>query len=438
VIVGIVRKTPSQASSKRFISVDTDKHMQISEVQDGKLVTLRGWAYRVRKQKKFIFIILRDSTGLLQCIIKEGSKAFKIAEKVTTESSIQLRGIVKKEARAPTGYELQVRDLEIVGLAETYPIARDLSEEFLLDFRHLSLRLPKYQAIMRIRSKVFEATHEYLRKQDYLECHPPMFVLEGSEGGATQFKLDYFGKEVSLTQSWQLHAEAMVQALERVYYIGPSFRAEKSRTRRHVTEFWHCEIEAAWVGMDEMLKTGEELIAYVCKKVAKDCKRELKTLGRDATKLSKIKAPFKKLTYAQAVKKLKCRYGIDFGIKEEKQLTDGLDAPLTITHYPKKIMPFYKRKSPKDKDLTLSFSTLCPGLGETIDGSEREPDLKEIIKSFKGDPKKLGFYLDTRKYGAVPHSGFGLGMARLIMWICGLDSIRDAIPFPRTPTRYYP
>ncbi len=418
----------------------------LSKDFEGKKVQLRGWVYRKRDQKNLVFIVLRDSSDIIQCVVKEGSKAWKEAQKITIESSCTLSGVVHQDKRAPTGYELQVEDLEIVGLAERFPIAKDLSDEFLLDIRHLSIRSPRMVSIFRIRAKIFEAVHEYLRSKGYFESHPPMIGPVGTEGGSEQFTVDYFGKEATLSQSWQLYAEAMIFALEKVYYIGPSFRAEKSRTQRHVTEYWHAEVEAAWTDWEEMMKLAEELIAYVAQKVSKECEHELKSLGRDPEVLKKIKVPFERMTYDKAIetlhkKGIKIKYGEDLGVLEEKSLTEGYVYPLNVTNYPKKIMAFYKKKDPKHPKQTLNFNMLAPGLGEILDSSQREEDIKEILKSLKAekkDVKKFDTYLDTRRYGSVPHSGFGLGMERLVMWICGLDTIKDSIAFPRTPTQYCP
>jgi len=429
------------------------KHISdvLKQSEDGKLASLRGWAYRVRKQKKFVFIILRDSTGLIQCIIKadskgkEAVKAFKEAEKVTTESSIQLRGIVKKDARAPTGYELQVKELEIVGLAETYPIARDLSEEFLLDVRHLALRLPKYQAIMRIRSKVFGAIHEYFRGSGYYEYQSPIFQATQCEGGSTLFGVDYFGKQVYLAQTWQLYAEPAIFSLEKIYCIAPSFRAEKSVTSRHLTEYWHAEVEAAWLDFKGVQALAEELISHVCQKVAKDCKEDLKSLGVDPKEVAKIKAPFPRITYSKALELIKkdgvrIKWGKDLRTIEEKKISEHFKKPVIVTHYPKDVKAFYMKEDTADKRTVLGFDLLAGGL-EIVGGSTREEDSKKIIKRLKEigeDPDDYKFYLDTRKYGSVQHSGFGLGVERLIQWICKLDTIKDTIPFPRTPTRCYP
>lgn len=412
---------------------------------DGKIVSLRGWAYRVRKQKKMIFIILRDSTGLIQCVVKSDSKAFKTAEKLTIESSLQLRGIVKKDKRAPTGYELQVKDFEIVGLAETYPIARDLSEEFLLDVRHLWVRDPKMQAVWRVRAKVFEALREYFKKEGYYEVHAP-FITMASESGLEMFKVDYYGKDVRLAQTWQFYAEAMLPSLEKIYTIAPSFRAEKSKTTRHLTEYWHTEMEVAWMDLDGLAKEAEKIISYVCQKVSKECKADLKSLGVDAKELAKIKSPFPRITYSKAIEILKkdgmkVKAGKDLRTLEERQIMTHYKKPLIVTHYPKGAMAFYKRKDPKDPKFALCLDVLLPSGTEVVGGSERDLDIKELKKVLKAtgeDIKDYEWYFDTRRYGAVQHSGFGLGTDRLVQWICGLKDIKDAIPFPRTPTRCYP
>lgn len=411
----------------------------------GKAAQLRGWAYRVRKQKSMIFIILRDSTGLIQCVIKDDSKFWKEAEKITTESSLVVKGTVKKDERAPTGYELAIKDLEVVSIAETYPIARDISEEFLLDVRHLTLRMPKYQAIMRIRSKVFEAIHEFYKKSGYTEYQSPVFQSTQCEGGSTLFGLDYFGKQVYLTQTWQLYAEPAIFALEKIYCIAPTFRAEKSITSRHLTEFWMHEVETAWQDFEELQKQGEELISHICQKVAKECQPELKTLGVDYKEIAKIKAPFPRLTYTEAVKLLKkegheIEWGKDLRTIEEQKISAMFKKPVIVTRYPKAVKAFYMKEDPKDPKVVQGFDMLAGGL-EIIGGSAREDDQKKIIRRLKEigeDSEKYKFYLDTRKYGSVPHSGFGMGVERTIQWLCKLDSIRDAIPFPRTPTRCTP
>ena len=430
------------------------KYLHIEDVQKegmiGKEVALRGWAYRTRGSSSMRFVILRDSTGIIQCttIQKEvDEKTWKSAEKLYVESSFTVKGIVRKDDRAPGGYELTVKELEPICIGEPFPISKDLSQEFLLDIRHLSLRSRKLTAVMKVRSAVFGAIHEYFRKQEFYEMHSPILLGGVAESGPDLFEVDYFGKKVFLTQTWQLYAEAMMASLEKIYTITPAFRAEKSRTIRHLAEYWTAEAEAAWYDLDDCIELSEKLIEYVCIKIAKDCKKELKELGRDPKDLEKIKTPFPRITYTEALKKLekegmKVEWGKDLRTLEERKIMEHYDKPLIVTHYPKDIMAFYKPKDPKDPKVALCYDMLCPELGiEIIGGSERELDIKELEKALikaKEDPKEYKFYFDTRKYGAVPHSGFGLGIERIIMWICKLDDIKDAIPFPRTMTRIKP
>ena len=427
---------------------------KIEEVLSGKKtgeeVNIRGWIYRKRSSGGIVFILVRDVTGVIQATIKKGNVAdeeFEDAEKALIESSVKIQGRVKEDKRAPGGYEIEVNRFEVVAFAEPFPITEDYSEEFLLDVRHLWLRSQKMINIMKVRSKVFEAIHEFYKKEGYYEVQPPMFTCAGSEGGATLFEVNYFGKKAYLSQSWQLYGENIIMAMEKAYCLAPSFRAEKSRTPRHVTEFWHLEVEEAWVGMEEMLNLAERTLSYICQKVADECKRQLEFLGRDVNDLYKIKPPFPRITYDEAIDLLKKKghdipYGKDLGIIEERKLVEDYDKPLVITHYPKEIMAFYKRKDPNNPKVALNFNIIANELGdEIVDGSEREPDIKEILKALKeqgSDPKNYDFYLDTRRYGSVPHSGFGLGVDRVVMWICKLDNIRDAIPFPRTVSRIYP
>jgi len=353
---------------------------------------------------------------------------------------------VQQDERAPSGYEIKIKKFKIIGLSNNYPISRDFSKEYLLDVRHLWLRSRKMTSILKIRSTVFGAIHEFLRNEGYCEVQPPMFTEVGSEGGSTLFEVPYFGKKVYLTQSWQLYAEAFIFSVEKAYTIAPSFRAEKSKTARHLTEFWHAEVEAAWEHFDDFIKLAENLISYICKKVAESNVNELTILDQSIDKLLSITPPFPRITYSEAFAMLKKKgfdidFGKDLGQTEEREIGKYFKKPVFITHYPKEIMAFYKLKDPKNPKFCLNFNLIVPNVGEIIDGSERESDINEIIKSLKSkniDPSKYQWYLDSRRYGSVPHSGFGLGVDRLIMWICGLDSIKDAIAFPRTMSRTYP
>ncbi|QQG39613.1 MAG: asparagine--tRNA ligase [Candidatus Aenigmatarchaeota archaeon] len=419
--------------------------------QEGGTAALRGWCSTVRTQKTTVFIILRDGTGHIQVTFKESdtdAKTFKAASELTTESSVTLTGTVAKDARAPGGFEVKGRTLDVVQLAEPYPIARDKSPEFLMDQRHLWIRSPQMTAILRVRSTVFGAIHEYFRSQNYFEFQSPTLTKAACEGGPTLFKVDYFGDEVFLTQSWQLYAEAGIHALEKIYCIAPSFRAEKSRTTRHLTEYWHAECEAAWMDLDGLARVAEGLISHICARVAEKNPEDLRTLGRDPNDLLKITPPFPRITYTEALDMLakkdgiKIKWGKDLRTEEERAIAQHFERPVIVTRYPKEIMAFYKPADPKDPKVALCFDVLCPELGtEIIGGSQRDADVKAMIKALKkegADPKFYDWYFATRRYGGVPHSGFGMGVERVIQWICKLEHIRDTIPFPRMMNRYYP
>ncbi len=422
--------------------------MKIQDILEGKEkeVDLKCWIWKKREQKTMIFLILRDSSGLIQTTIKKDSPLWETAKKLTVESSIRIKGKVKEDQRAPGGYEIVAEDIEIFQIAERWPITRDVSPEFLMEVRHLYVRVPKMAAVWRIRDTVFKAIREYFRKQGYYEVHFP-FLTKTSESGLEMFEVDYFGKKLRLAQTGQFYAEALIFGLEKVFGIGPSFRAEKSHTSRHLMEYWHAEMEAAWMDLDGLAKEAEGLISYVCEKVLKEREKDLKFLGRDIEKLKRVKPPFPRITYDEALKilekdGLKVKWGKDLRTIEEKQLMKHYDKPLIVTHYPKEVMAFYKPSDEKNPKVARCLDVLLPETGvEVIGGSERDLNIetmkKELIKRGE-DPKDYEWYFDLRKYGSVPHSGFGLGVDRLVQWICGLDHIRDALPFPRTMRWYYP
>ncbi len=416
----------------------------------GKTVELRGWIYRTRSVGGKVFVVLRDATGILQVAISRDAvpeKSFAAAEKALIESAAVVRGKVVEDKRAPGGYEIRAEDFQVLHFAQKFPIQEDLSEEFLLDVRHLWVRSQRMTTVFRIRHTTFAAVHQYFRDHGFWEVHPPMITPAGSEGGATLFELDYFGRKAYLTQSWQLYAEALVLAMEKIYYVGPSFRAEKSRTTRHLTEYWHAEMEQAWVGMDEAIKHAEGVISHACQRVAEERPDDVVALGRTPDFLKAVKPPFERLTYEEALKILKAKgieleWGKDLRTLEERALTEGKSKPIIVTHYPRVSQAFYKARDSKRPDLVLGFDVIAgDGVGEIVGGSEREIDLETIKKALveQGeDPKRYEWYLDSRRYGSVQHSGFGMGMERLIQWICKLDHIREAIPFPRTPARFSP
>ena len=416
----------------------------------GRELELKGWIYRTRSVGGKVFVVLRDDTGILQATISKDAvpaDAFAAIAKALIESAVTVRGTVVEDKRAPGGFEIRATGVLVVHFAEKFPIQEDLSEEFLLDVRHLWVRSQRMTRIFRVRHATFAAVHEYFRDQGFWEVHPPMITPAGSEGGATLFEVEYFGRKAYLTQSWQLYAEALALAMSKVYYIGPSFRAEKSRTTRHLTEYWHAEMEQAWAGMDDVIKHAESVIAHACHRVAEACPGDVAALGRPPEVLKAVRAPFERLTYDEALRILKARgmdleWGKDLRTLEERALTEGKAQPIIVTHYPRVSQAFYKARDPTRPDLVLGFDVIGgDGVGEIVGGSERETDLETIRKSLVDqgeDPKAYGWYLDSRRYGSVPHAGFGMGMERLIQWICKLEHIRDAVPFPRTPARFAP
>ncbi|MFT4282804.1 MAG: asparagine--tRNA ligase [Candidatus Woesearchaeota archaeon] len=414
---------------------------------DGK-VSVRGWVHRFRGSNKFKFMILRDSSNIIQCVFEREKLGDKFEElsNIQVEASIALSGTIKKDDRAPSGYEINVDEFEIIGLSDKFPIQKDQSPEFLADNRHLWLRSTKMIAILKIRSTVFGAIHEYFRQNGFFEFHSPIFQSTQSEGGSEVFEVKYFDTKMYLAQTWQLPAEAGIFGLEKIYTISPSFRSEKSRTSRHLTEYWHAEMEGAWLDFKDIQDHGENLLKHIVSKVLELNESELKALKRDKEALlPTTKKPFARMTYTESLKILKDKgfeveWGKDLRTIEEDILSKLYDTPIIITHYPKKVKAFYMKESEDDTVLGCDF--IAPeGYGEIIGGSQREENIDEIksrLKEQGENPKEYEFYLDTRRYGSVPHAGFGMGVERIISWICGLDNIKDAIPFPRTMTRYRP
>ena len=413
-------------------------------------VNIRGWCYRVRNSNKMAFIVLRDSTEIIQCVVEKSKLSEELwneSLKATMECSLEITGDIKKDDRAPTGYEVSVSSLNIIGESDTFPITKDQSPEFLLDERHLWIRSRKMTAILKVRSAVFQAIRKFFNDKGFYEEHSPMFSPTSCEGGSTLFEVKYFEGIMYLTQSWQLYAEAMISALEKIYTISPCFRAERSKTSRHLSEFWMAETEIAWFKLDDILKNAEDLVAFIVKYVLENNEEELKFLGQDIEKLKKIKTPFPRITYTEALETLKkdgleAEWGKDLRTTEEDTIAKHYEKPVIITNYPKKIMAFYKLKDPKDPKTALCFDMIAPeGYGEIIGGSERDTDIEEMKKALteQGEkPEKYEWYFDTRRYGKVPHSGYGLGVERVIAWLCKLDNIKDTIPFPRTMLRKTP
>ena len=414
-------------------------------------VKVRGWIHRERGSNKLKFVVLRDSSGIIQCVIeksKVGETLFELADKLRIETSLSLEGEIKKDERAPTGYEINVNNFNIIGECENFPLGKDQSREFLDDNRHLWLRSQKMTAILKIRSVYSFAREEFFQKKGFYKFDAPVLQPNQCEGGSTLFEVKYYNTKTFLSQSWQLYAESAVFALERVYNHGPTFRAEKSKTSRHLAEFWMVEMEAAWMDLHTVSEFAKEELKYCIKAVAEKCPEELKILGRDPKELLvMVKKKWPTIKYREALKILakdgmKVKFGKDLRTIEEQNLVKHFDTPVVVTHYPKEVMAFYKPRDPEFKDEALCFDMLCPEQGlEIVGGSQRSTDIKEIEESLKKDgedPKNYKFYIDLRKYGSVPHSGYGVGLERVIQWICKLDNIKDSIAFPRNMTRWSP
>ncbi len=420
--------------------------------QGSGIVSVRGWVHRERGSAKVKFIVLRDGTDILQCVIKPdvvGEQKFTEADRLRVEASLELHGEIKKEERAPTGYELAVQTFTVVGESHEFPITKDQSAEFLLDKRHLWLRSRKMQAILKIRATTFKAFREYFDGEGFLEYHSPMFQSTQCEGGSSLFHVKYFEGETFLAQTWQLYAEPAIFSYEKLYTIAPSFRAEKSKTSRHLTEYWHAEMEYAWATFEGVQDHGEGVLKHVVKRVLEKHREELRILERDPKLLEPtVTKRFPRITYTESLRILKEKCGVeipwgkDLRTIEEDKLSKLYETPIIVTEYPAKVKAFYMKEVPGHPEVVQGCDFIAPeGYGEIIGGSARETSLEVLKKRLLADGEDLSdydYYFDTRRYGSVPHGGFGLGMERIISWICGLDNIKDAIPFPRTPTRWTP
>ena len=418
----------------------------------GQTVSVKGWVYRIRKTKERVFIVIRDSTGIVQALVERSQVSedvWETANKLYIESSLILKGKLRKDERAPTGYEIDVESLIPVSIGEPFPIGKDQSVEFLLDYRHLWLRSQKLTKIMKVRHYVINYLQEYLQSEGFWNLSPPIIIKSACEGGAALFPVDYFGERAYLTQSSQLYGEAFIYSLEKIYVFAPSFRAEPSRTVRHLAEYWHLEPEAAWYDFEKNIKLQEGLVSYVCQKMVENHSELLKDIGRDPAQLKKVEPPFPRMSYDEMVdilqsKGLDFEWGQDPGADEEKILTKDLELPLIVHHYPSEVKAFYMREDPNRKGTVLTNDMLAPeGHGEIITGSERIWKMDELIEKMRRfgldpDSEDYKWYVDLRRYGSVPHSGFGLGIERFLKWILNLDHIRDAIPFPRTINRVRP
>ena len=418
---------------------------------DGKEVTLNGWVYNTRSIGKIWFLILHDGTGMLQCVVVKNdvdTDTFGKEESLTQESSVSITGTVRLEKRAIGGVELGVKSIEIHQIAEEYPITpKEHGTAFLMDHRHLWIRSKRQHAILKVRHQVIKASRDFFDNNDFVLFDSPMLTANAAEGTTSLFNVDYYDRTAYLSQTGQLYGEAGAMAFNRVYVFGPTFRAEKSKTRRHLTEFWMLEPEIAYCDLAQDMEWAEKLVVYIVEQCLKNCQEELKLLERDVTKLENIKAPFPRLTYDEAAKLLQDKgvdfeYGTDFGGTDETVIAEQFDRPVIIHRWPAEIKAFYMKRDADNKNLALGMDVLAPeGYGEIIGGGQREDDydtLVERIKEHDLPMEPFKWFLDLRKYGTVPHAGFGMGLERTIAWICGISHIRETIPFPRTMARLEP
>ena len=413
-------------------------------------VRVNGWLYNKRGSGKIQFLIIRDGSGVTQGVVvkDEQTEIFERAKEITQENSVRVTGVVKENPKSPGGYELQLTSIEVVSLAESYPISlKEHGVDFLADRRHLWIRTPKQSAILRIRSEIEMALREFFYEKDFIQTDAPIITPAACEGTTTLFEIDYHGDKAFLSQSGQLYIEAAAMALGRVYCFGPTFRAEKSKTRRHLMEFWMIEAEAAYMEFEDNLKLQEEMVYFIIQRVLERNRAELQLLGRDISKLEAVKLPFPRISYTEAVEMLnneghEFEWGGDFGAPDETLISNKYDSPLFIHRFPTEIKAFYMKPDPEDHRVVLGADMLAPeGYGEIIGGGQRIDDLgllEQRLEEHKLPKEAFEWYLDLRRYGSVPHAGFGLGLERTITWICGLEHVREAIPFPRMLYRLYP
>jgi asparaginyl-tRNA synthetase len=430
------------------------KKIYIEELEKyiGQEIELSGWVTHKRSSGKIRFIVMRDGTGICQLVLVKNSlpeEVFNKFDELTQESSFKVYGFVKKEDRAPGGFEIEVKNLEIIHIAKDYPITpKEHGIEFLMDHRHLWLRSSRQHAILRVRHEIINAIRTFFNNKGFILVDAPILTPAACEGTTTLFETEYFdlGKAY-LTQSGQLYAEAAAMAFGKVYTFGPTFRAEKSKTRRHLTEFWMVEPEVAFADLNDDMDLAEEFVEYIVQSVIKNRKKELEFLERDISKLEKVKRPFPRIHYEEAIEILKkngidFEWGNDFGGTDETVISEQFDKPVMIHHYPAQVKAFYMKRDPNDDRYALAVDMLAPeGYGEIIGGSQREDNYETLLKRIEEHnlPREaFEWYLDLRRYGSVPHSGFGLGIERTVAWICKLEHVRETIPFPRMIYRNTP
>jgi len=427
---------------------------------DGQTVTIRGWLYNLRESGKLLFPIFRDGSGVIQGVVAKNAvlaEMFDSVKKLTQESSVIVAGRVRADKRAPGGYELDVSDVQVVQPvpeADPFPISlKEHGVDFLMEHRHLWVRTPRQASILRVRAEVIKAARDFFDDRGFILTDPPILTPAACEGTTTLFPVDYFGEEAFLTQSGQLYIEATAMALGKVYSFGPTFRAEKSKTRRHLTEFWMVEPEVAYATLDDLMKLAEDFVTFIVKSVLERRRPELEIIGRNIAPLEKIDTPFPRITYDEAVKMLqeghakgelenRFEWGGDLGSPDETYLSSKFERPLMVHRYPAAVKAFYMEPDPQRPEAALCVDVLAPeGYGEIIGGSQRIGSYELLLKRIRehGLPEEaFKWYLDLRKYGGVPHAGFGMGIERVVTWICGIEHLREAIPFARTLTRIYP
>jgi asparaginyl-tRNA synthetase len=427
---------------------------------EGQTVTIRGWLYNLRASGKLIFPIFRDGSGIIQGVVAKqqvSPELFDAIKGLTQESSVIVTGKVRADQRAPGGYELDVTDAQImqrVNPDDPYPITpKEHGVDFLMEHRHLWLRSPRQASILRVRAEIIKAARDFFDDRGFTLTDPPILTPAACEGTTTLFPVDYFEEQAFLTQSGQLYIEATAMALGKVYSFGPTFRAEKSKTRRHLTEFWMVEPEVAYLQLDGLMELAEQFITFIVTRCLEKRRPELETIGRDVSKLEKIATPFPRISYDDAVKMLqeghakglvenKFEYGGDFGSPDETYISSQFDRPVMIHRYPAAVKAFYMEPDPERPDLALCVDVLAPeGYGEIIGGSQRMASYELLLKRIHEHElpeEAFKWYLDLRKFGGVPHAGFGMGIERAVAWICGLEHVRETIPFPRMLHRLYP